>query len=68
MMTYAEELLKEGLEQGLAQWREQGLERGSLQRSRDILVRQMDRRFGLTLPVIKTRPGGSRRAIRCLPG
>lgn len=52
MMTYAEELLKEGreqgLEQGLLRGREQGLERGSLQRSRDILVRQLDRRFGLS--------------------
>ncbi len=39
-MTYAEELLQEGLEKGLQE--------GSLQRSREVLARQLDRRFGLT--------------------
>ncbi len=40
MMTYGQELLKEGLEQGL--------ERGSLQRSREVLVRLAERKFGLS--------------------
>ena len=39
-MTYAQKMLKEGVEQGL--------ERGSLQRSREVLIRLVDRKFGLT--------------------
>ena len=40
-MTWAEAKRKEGLEEGL--------EEGSLQRSRDVLIRQTDRKFGLTV-------------------
>ena len=43
-MTYAEAKRKEGLEEGLRH----GVERGALQRSRDVLIRQLDRKFGLT--------------------
>jgi predicted transposase/invertase (TIGR01784 family) len=39
-MTYAQEMRREGLQEGRQQ--------GSLQHSREVLVRQMDRKFGLT--------------------
>jgi flagellar biosynthesis/type III secretory pathway protein FliH len=56
LMTYAEELLQEGmgkgLEQGLERGLEQGLERGiqkgQLQDKRDVLTRLLSRRFELT--------------------
>jgi len=51
-MTYAQEMLakgrNEGLEQGMEQGMEQGLEQGSLRRSREVLIRLVDRKFGLT--------------------
>ncbi len=43
VMTYAEELLQEGLQQG----RQEGLERGELQEKQHVLVRQLTTRFGL---------------------
>ena len=43
-MTYAQELLAEGRNEGL----KQGLEQGSLQRSREVLIRQLHRKFGLS--------------------
>lgn len=39
-MTYAQEMLAKG--------RNEGLEQGSLQRSREVLIRLVDRKFGLT--------------------
>jgi predicted transposase/invertase (TIGR01784 family) len=39
-MTFAQEMVEKG--------RNEGLETGSLQRSREVLVRQLDRKFGLT--------------------
>ncbi|TVQ18486.1 MAG: hypothetical protein EA382_17650 [Spirochaetaceae bacterium] len=47
-MTYAQELLAEGRNEGLKQGLEQGLEQGSLQRSREVLIRLVNRKFGLT--------------------
>jgi len=43
-MTFAQEMVEKGRNEGL----EQGLEEGSLQRSREVLIRQLDRKFGLT--------------------
>jgi predicted transposase/invertase (TIGR01784 family) len=43
-MTYGQQLLKQGREEG----REEGLEQGALRRSRDVLARQLSRKFGLT--------------------
>ncbi len=43
-MTYGQQLLKQGREEG----REVGLEQGALRRSRDVLARQLSRKFGLT--------------------
>ena len=42
-MTFAQEMVEKGRNEGL----EQGLEEGSLQRSREVLVRQLDSKFGL---------------------
>ncbi|TVQ28533.1 MAG: hypothetical protein EA382_01815 [Spirochaetaceae bacterium] len=47
-MTYAQELLAEGRTEGLKQGLEQGMEKGSLQRSREVLIRLVNRKFGLT--------------------
>jgi hypothetical protein len=47
-MTWAEAKRKEGVEEGLQQGREQGAQEGSLQRSRDVLIRLLERKFGLT--------------------
>ncbi|TVQ18488.1 MAG: hypothetical protein EA382_17660 [Spirochaetaceae bacterium] len=43
-MTFAQVMLEKGRNEGL----EQGLEQGSLQRSREVLIRLVDRKFGLT--------------------
>ncbi|TVQ26614.1 MAG: hypothetical protein EA382_05015 [Spirochaetaceae bacterium] len=43
-MTFAQVMLDEGRSEGL----EQGIEPGSLQRSREVLIRLLDRKFGLT--------------------
>jgi len=43
-MTYAEELLQEGLKKGM----EQGLEKGVLSEKRAVLIRQLSRRFSLS--------------------
>lgn len=43
-MTYAQEMLAKGRNEGL----EQGMEQGSLRHSREALIRLVDRKFGLT--------------------
>ena len=48
LMTYAEELLQEGLEKGLEQGLEKGFREGELQEKRNVLIRQLTRRFELT--------------------
>ena len=54
LMTYAEELLQEGMEKGLEQGLEKGIERGirkgELQGKRSVLTRLLTRRFDLTDP------------------
>jgi flagellar biosynthesis/type III secretory pathway protein FliH len=56
LMTYAEELLQEGmekglekgLERGLEQGLERGIQKGQLQGKKDVLTRLLSRRFELT--------------------
>jgi len=58
LMTYAEELLQEGMEKGLEQGLEKGIEKGiergirkgELQDKQNVLARQLSRRFDLTDP------------------
>ncbi|WP_244168478.1 DUF4351 domain-containing protein [Alloalcanivorax xenomutans] len=53
--------LREGLEQGLAQGIERGVEQGSTAEARNILLRQLRRRFGEVPAEIETRLNGASR-------
>ncbi|WP_179746624.1 DUF4351 domain-containing protein, partial [Alloalcanivorax xenomutans] len=56
-----QEGIKQGLKQGLSQGLEKGLEQGSTTEARNILLRQLRRRFGEVSAEIETRLNGASR-------
>jgi len=48
LMTTAEKLMEQGREQGREQGLEQGLERGTLLKEKEILIKQISKKFGIS--------------------